>query len=119
ALTSAGTVKIPMPIMLVTTKADAPQTLSARRNWAPASTVCCGLLLIMWLVVNQFVVTSHPVGQQKVNPIAFAAPIIAAVDSIWIAVPFAYRQFVIRQDDQSLPAIEPVIQSIHRNVQPA
>jgi hypothetical protein len=32
-----------MPIILVTTKAPAPQTLSARRNWAPASDVCCGL----------------------------------------------------------------------------
>jgi hypothetical protein len=34
---------MPVPIMLVTTKAAAPQTLSSRRNWAPASTVRCGL----------------------------------------------------------------------------
>src|SRR5262245_16392233 len=43
ALTSAGTVKMPTPIMLVITKAPAPQTLSARRNCAPASAGCRGL----------------------------------------------------------------------------
>src|SRR5262245_25328506 len=140
---------MPVPIMLVTTKADAPQEPSARRNWAPASTVCRGLpdrrsdrslgrrvviyfllagrlvgddfrsrLIIVRLVVNQFVVTSHPVGQQKVDSIALAAPVIAAVEAVWIAVPFAYRRFVIRQDYQSLRAVEPVIQFIHRNVRP-
>src|SRR5262245_53599107 len=68
-------------------------------------------------VVNQFVVTSHPIGQQKVNSVAFASPAIAAVEAVWIAVPFAYRRFVIRQYYQSLFVIEFVIQSIYWNVQ--
>jgi hypothetical protein len=70
------------------------------------------------LVADQFVVTTHPVGQQKVDSIALAAPAIAAVYPVRIAVPFAHWQFVIWQDDQSLLAIEPVIQNIHRNIQP-
>src|SRR5262245_40413773 len=135
---------MPVPIMLVTTKAVAPQTLSARRNWAPASTACCGFpgrrsdrslncsvaihcllaerpagddfsfrLIVVWLVVNQFVVTSHPVGQQRVDPIALAAPAIAAVESIRIAGPFAHRQFGVRQGDTRLGAMSPVDQRVN------